>query len=119
MRNKTLVGMLFGGLLALAVPAVHAEQYHGKKGHHEFSVDDKLEWLTKKLSLTSEQQVPVRAALEEKKTKMAALKEQMKSLEDATGQKISSALTDEQKAKYEEMKKERKEKKGKKKDKKK
>lgn len=111
--NKTvLTGVFLSGLLTAMIPVttLHADYGRGKKGPHEFSVDEKVERMTKKLDLTSEQQSSIRTILEDKKSKMQSLHEQMKTLQDETQQKIDAVLTAEQKAKHEEMKNEGKEK---------
>jgi periplasmic protein CpxP/Spy len=121
MQKIVLASVVFGGLLALSAfsSPVQAGSKCEMKCCHEFSVDAKLEKMTKKLNLTSEQQASIRTILEEKKTKMEGLKEQMKSSGEETQEKIKAVLTDEQKTKYEEMKKDNMGKKDKKKDKKK
>lgn len=108
MKKSLLAGVLLGGLMALTAPTTPAHAGSGCKMKccHDFSVDEKLEKMTKKLGLTTEQQASIRTILEEKKTKMEGLKEQMKSSGDETQEKIKAVLTDEQKTKYDDMKKE-------------
>jgi periplasmic protein CpxP/Spy len=91
--------------LVLAAGLVLPGTLWAGQGKHGFSVDDKVKHMTEKLGLTSEQQSSLRAILEEKKEKMEALHEQMRALREEHREKIRAVLTDEQKAKYDEMKK--------------
>lgn len=109
MSRTLIAGILIGGLTMASGPWSMLQAGHGEgKGHHEeFSVDKKLERMTKDLSLTPEQQSSIRTILEEKKSRMDALHEQMKTIKDETHQKIQGVLNDEQKAKFESMKKDK------------
>ena len=69
-----------------------------------------LEKLTKKLSLTQEQQDKILPIIEEKHQKMEALYEQMKETRQQAMAKIEAELTPEQQAKWKEMQEERQEK---------
>lgn len=73
---------------------------HGKSEKTEKSEKMRarhLEKLTEKLSLTPEQQTQVKAILDEKQTKMEQVRAE-------THQKIKAVLTEEQKAKFDDLK---------------
>jgi periplasmic protein CpxP/Spy len=69
-----------------------------------------LEKLTKKLSLTQEQQDKILPIIEEKHQQMDALFEQMKEIRQQAMAKIETALTPEQQENWKEMQEKRKEK---------
>ena len=69
-----------------------------------------LEKLTKKLSLTQEQQDKILPIIEEKHQKMEALHQQMKEMRQQAMAKIETELTPEQQKKWKEMQEEREEK---------
>lgn len=99
---------LGAGLTALSLLAalpLQADDAMGDK--HPMMMEKKLEKMTKELDLTPDQQARVKAVLEEQKPKMQALHEQKKKLAEETHQRIESVLTEEQKAKFAEMKRER------------
>lgn len=110
MQKSIVTSVLFSALFGLAASLVQAEMGPGKKGPHEFSVDEKIERMTKDLNLTSDQKATIKTILEERKTKMESLKNQMEALHEETHSKIAATLTADQKAKFEAKKKERMEK---------
>lgn len=79
---------------------------------HGYGHDPKshLEKLTKKLSLTQEQQDKILPIIEDKHQKMEALHAQMKEIRQQAMGKIEAELTPEQQAKWKEMQEERQEK---------
>ncbi|MDH3503106.1 MAG: hypothetical protein OEM58_01085 [Nitrospirota bacterium] len=79
---------------------------------HGYGHDPKshLEKLTKKLSLTQEQQDKILPIIEEKHQQMEALHQQMKAMRQKAMGKIEAELTPEQQAKWKEMQEERQEK---------
>jgi periplasmic protein CpxP/Spy len=93
---KTLIAMAAALSLAVSAPAAFAE-------HGADFVEKKTKKLTEKLSLSEEQSGQVRAILEAKKEKMAAL------TMDAH-QQIDAILTPEQKEKFMKWKEEKREK---------
>lgn len=111
MKKIALASAMLTGLIALTAPMkpIRADEGGEKKWGREFSVDERLEKMTKKLNLTTDQQASFKTILEQSKTKMDAIREQMKSLHEDTQEKIRGVLTDDQKKKFDEMKKERKE----------
>jgi Spy/CpxP family protein refolding chaperone len=95
--------------VALSLSGAVAWADEGGKG---YSHDPKsyLEKLTKKLSLTQEQQDKILPIIEEKHQKMEALHEQMKEMRQQAMGKIETELTPEQQEKWKKMQEERKEK---------
>ncbi len=75
----------------------------------EAMVDERLQHLTKELNLSAEQQAKVKAAIEKKVAAKCALHEEtsekMEAVSDTAAQEIRAALTPEQAAKFDEMKK--------------
>jgi Spy/CpxP family protein refolding chaperone len=100
--NKVMGSVLLSGFLALGGLVQAGE---GKAGHG-YSIEHKMEKLTKKLNLTPDQQASIRAILEEQKAKKEGLtsKEQKQAVRLETQQRIRAVLTDEQKAKYDAIK---------------
>jgi Spy/CpxP family protein refolding chaperone len=76
---------------------------------HGYGHDPKshLEKLTKKLSLTQEQQDKILPIIEEKHKKMEALHDQMREIRQQAMGKIEAELTPEQQTKWKEMQEER------------
>ena len=72
--------------------------------------EKRLDVLTEKLNLTPEQKTGVKTVLDDKTKKMKDLQKEMvekrKGIQDEADKQILSSLTDEQKAKYEDVKKE-------------
>ena len=69
--------------------------------HEPPSVEQRVERMTRALSLTDEQASQITASLTSLKPQREALMEQMKSLRDLEKQAIDAVLTDEQKQKLE------------------
>lgn len=95
--------------VALSLSGAVAWADEGGKGYRH---DPKsyLEKLTKKLSLTQEQQDKILPIIEEKHQKMEALHEQMKEMRQQAMGKIETELTPEQQEKWKKMQEERQEK---------
>lgn len=113
MKNemKTLSRMVGLCMLAVALGlsgAVALADEGGKGYRHD--PKSSLEKLTKKLSLTQEQQDKILPIIEEKHKKMEALHEQMKEMRQQAMGKIEAELTPEQQEKWKEMQEKRKEK---------
>ena len=80
----------------------------GMKGEHKMDSGKRLEKLTKELNLTTDQQTKVGAILKEDEPQMQAVQDKMaadmKTIRDASDQKIEGVLTPDQVKKYEQMK---------------
>lgn len=97
--------VLAGGLVTAPAWADDDDKDYGQNS------SQRLEKLTKKLSLTEAQQAKIGPILEEKAKKMQALHEQMREAHKQAMDQIQAELTDEQKAKFQEMREKHKEKK--------
>lgn len=64
-----------------------------------------VERLTKKLNLTTDQQVLIKALLEQKKKRMEEVRKELTLIRDQTAAQIKSLLTNEQIIKYEKIEK--------------
>ena len=95
--------------VALSLSGAVAWADEGDKGYRH-DPKSSLENLTKKLSLTQEQQDKILPIIEEKHQKMEALHEQMKEMRQQAMGKIETELTPEQQEKWKKMQEERKEK---------
>ena len=111
----TLKNLLSVALLAVVLPTVAVAGNH--KSHDP---EQRVEKLTKKLDLTSEQQEKARAILMDAQTKNEALakqynldayKAETQEINNASHKEISDMLTPEQRQKFETMKKGKKQKK--------
>ena len=118
MKKLSLIAaMALGGLVACSTLATaqdatnSAPKQGGKKG---YSVEQRLEAMTTKLSLTDEQKPKVKAVLEESSKKMqeirsdssldqAARREKMQPIMEEQNTKMKAILTDEQYPKYQAM----------------
>ena len=90
----TLVFIAMAGLLASPVMA------GAGKGHHKRTPAEKLDKLTKKLSLTDEQRAAILPILEDKRQKMKALHNQMKEVRQNAMAQVEAQLTPEQQEKF-------------------
>lgn len=108
---KTLSRMLGLCMLTVALSLSGAVAWADEDGKG-YGHDPKsyLEKLTKKLSLTQEQQDKILPIIEEKHQKMEALHEQMKGMRQEAMGKIEAELTPEQQEKWKEIQEKRKEK---------
>lgn len=130
MRNK-LFAIALGGMLALSAnaalyaqdqtaaqtPATSSQQQQGQWGHghgRHMDPDRQLEHLTKKLSLSSDQQTQIKPLLVDRQQKMQALwQDQSMSKQDRrskamaiqqdTKTKLEAALNDQQKQQFEQL----------------
>ena len=86
---------------------------HGRH-HGKASVDERVQHLTQKLNLTSDQQAKVKSILEDQHNQMASLKQdtsmseqdrhaKFQQIHQDTQQKIRGVLNDDQKAKFDQM----------------
>lgn len=110
--RQTLTGLLILlGSLVLAVglmaPSAWADE---RGGRYQYDPEAKLEKLTKRLSLTKEQQAKIRPILQENTKQMQALRQQVKQLREQTAKSIEAELTEEQAKKFRNMREERKKK---------
>lgn len=120
MKKLSLIAALaLGGLMACStlVTAQDAPKDAPKdaaKGKKGYSVEQRLEAMTTKLSLTDEQKPKVKAVLEESSKKMqeirsdssldqAARREKMQPIMEEQNTKMKAILTDEQYPKYQAM----------------
>ena len=103
---------------ALALPAAQdaaaAPQNHAEGEHRHMDPERQLQFLTKKLNLSSEQQTQLRPILAERAQQVEALRsdtslakedkhEKMRTLHEESQSKIEAVLTAEQKKTYEQM----------------
>jgi len=102
-----LTGLLTGTFIWSAGVSWADGDKHGGYGHDPKS---HVEYLTKKLDLTKEQQEKILPIMEDKHQKMEALHNQMKEIRQQAMGKIEAELTPDQQKKWQEMQKERKEK---------
>jgi periplasmic protein CpxP/Spy len=122
---KTLKYLLL--MLALAMPAALLAQDNpppppaggpSQMAHHMPSVDDQLDHLSSKLSLTDAQKPQVKTILQDQQDQMAALMSnnsgsreemhaKMRDIHEKANAKIRAILTDDQKAKFDQMHAER------------
>jgi len=109
MKSLSRMMALFMLAVALSLSGAAAWADEDDKGYSH-DPKSRLEKLTKKLSLTQEQQDKILPIIEEKHQKMEALHEQMKEMRQAAMGKIEAELTPEQQAKWKEMQEERQEK---------
>jgi len=102
-------------LPALAQNAPAGATAEGQGMHHGMpSVEERVQHLTKALNLTTDQQAKVKSILEDQKSQMTALKQntsmsqedrraKFQAIHQDAQQKIQAVLTDEQKAKFEQL----------------
>ncbi len=90
----TLMFVAAIGLLASPVMA------GGGKSHHRHTPAEKLDKLTKKLSLTDEQRAAILPILEDKHQKMEALHNQMKEVRQNAMAQVEAQLSPEQQEKF-------------------
>ena len=106
--HRTTSRIVFSLTLIIAMSMLASTGWAGKKGGgYGHDPAAKLEKLTKKLSLTQEQQGKILPILEEKTQKMKALHEQMKEARQQAIGKIEAELNPEQKATYTKMREDR------------
>jgi len=93
------------------------EKQGGQRGPGRQSVEERLQTMTENLGLTPAQQAQIKPILEDTQQQMQAIMKdeslsredrgsKMRSLRDATDQKIRALLNDEQKKKFDERRKE-------------
>ena len=106
--HHTMSGIVFSLTLIIAMSMLVSFGWAGKKGGgYGHDPATKLEKLTKKLSLTQEQQAKILPILEEKSQKMKALHEQMKEARQQAVGKIEAELTPEQQVTFKKMREDR------------
>ena len=111
------VGVVFAALslapLAQNAPAGTSAEKQGMN-HGMPSVEERVQHLTNALNLTTDQQAKVKSILEDQKNQMVSLKQdtslskqdrhaKLQATHQDTRQKIQAVLTDDQKAKFEQM----------------
>lgn len=112
MKNemKTLSRMLGLFMLTVALSLFGGSAWADEDDHgYRHDPKSSLEKLTKKLSLTQEQQDKILPIIEEKHQRMQGLHEQMKEIRQQAMGKIEAELTPEQQKKWKEMQEERQE----------
>jgi Spy/CpxP family protein refolding chaperone len=100
-KKLPLAALVFG--LAFNTYVLNADDsYHEMESHHHprYSVEERVNRLTKTLNLTAEQQSSLKTVFEEKRSRMENLWEEKKRIDEETDTKIESMLTDDQKKKY-------------------
>jgi periplasmic protein CpxP/Spy len=100
-RRLAMLG-LAATLLAPALAPIHAGPMTEHKSPEEKRAK-RLEKLTKKLTLSSDQQAKVKQILDEQGGQIQNLRAQIKTLREGTVTKIEGVLTDDQKKKYADM----------------
>ena len=106
--HHTMSRVVFSLTLIIAMSMLASTGWAGKKGGgYGHDPATKLEKLTKKLSLTQEQQAKILPILEEKSQKMKALHEQMKEARQQAVGKIEAELTPEQQETFKKMREDR------------
>lgn len=108
-----MAAIALGGLLACSTMAMAQDAKDGKKkdGKGGFSVEQRLDRMTERLSLTDEQKPKVKAVLEESAKKMQDVpreerREKMPAIREEENTKIKAILTPEQTEKWEKMRSE-------------
>lgn len=99
-KSLGIVGLLVLSTAFVSAHCGHCGMGEGKQGKAEKMAqwdEEQLERLTQKLNLTSEQQAQVKPILAEKQERLQQVRRE-------THEKIKAILTEEQKAKFEEMK---------------
>jgi protein CpxP len=107
-RLSLIAAIVLGALVACGVATAQDTNKAPGKAKRGFSVDQRLERLTKDLSLTDEQKPKVKAVLEETGKKIQALapdqrREKMKTIREEEATKMKEILTADQFKKYEEF----------------
>ena len=112
-KLSAIAAMVLGGLVAFSTLATAQDaNTNGKKGKRGWSVEQQLDRMSTRLSLTDEQKPKVKAVLEEERTKMRELRsesdrstrrEKMQTIRKDTTAKMKKILNEEQFKKYEEM----------------
>ena len=102
---------LIFGLLGSALIVGTGAAWAGGGGHgHKHDPKTKLEWMTKKLDLTKEQQDKILPILQDKHQKMEALHNQMKEVRKNAMSRVEAELTPDQKETFQKLREKRKEK---------
>jgi Spy/CpxP family protein refolding chaperone len=105
---KIMPHLMSALMMIVALGLVASSGWAGEKGgRYGHDPKTKLEKLTKKLSLTDEQQAKILPILEEKVQKMRALREQMKEIRQQTVGRIETELTPEQVETFRKLREER------------
>jgi periplasmic protein CpxP/Spy len=107
-RLSLIVAVLLGALVACSVATAQDNGKDTKKAKKGFTVDQRMERLTKELNLTDDQKPKVKAVLEETSKKMQALtpderREKGKTIREEETTKLKGILTDEQFKKYQDL----------------
>ncbi len=110
--RQTLSGLpILLGSLVLAVGLMAPSPWADEGGRtYQYDPEAKLEKLTRRLSLTEEQQAKIRPILQENTKQMQALRQQVKQLREQTAKSIEAELTEEQAKQFRNMREERKKK---------
>ena len=106
------------GLLAVTLTPIRAQDAPPQQGRQPMTVEQRLERMKTSLTLTDDQVAKLKPILEEQKAKLDALmadesvprdqrREKMRAIMDEYTPKIEAVLTPEQKAKFEELRKQR------------
>jgi periplasmic protein CpxP/Spy len=125
--RKSLCSLALSGVLAVAGSAAFAQSDNSAQqpaaslpnaqpmqGHRGMNPDKQIAELSKKLSLTADQQTQIKPILVDRQQQMVALRQdqtmsqqdkmaKMKSLRDDSNAKIEAVLNDTQKQKFEQM----------------
>jgi protein CpxP len=99
--NKNVTAAALALVLAAGVAPISANEWGKTPQERQEHLDKKINKMTKDLNLTPDQQSTVRAAMEEKMSKMEAAEQDAKS-------KIQASLNADQSRKYDEMMKDKK-----------
>ena len=114
MKNATRFLIVAFAFAALSLPAL-AQSGEGQGPHRGMpSVDERVQHLTQKLNLSADQQAKVKSILEDQQSQMGSLRQdtsmaqqdrraKFQQIHEASTQKIRETLTDDQKAKYDQM----------------
>ena len=107
-KQKTLSRIIGVFMLTVALSLFGASAWADEDGKgYGHDPKSRLEKLTKKLSLTQEQQDKILPIIEDKHQKMEALHEQMKEIRQQAMAKIEAELTPEQQKTWKDMQEER------------
>ena len=109
MNKHALKALTVAGLILFSAPAFAEHNEHKEEGSYG---EKRVEKLKEKLSLSDEQTAQIQAILKESEPTQEekdAFKKKMQDRMKTTDDKISAVLTEEQRAKYAELKEKRKE----------
>ena len=98
--KKIILTAIAGIMLAIPVAALADEPGPSKDPKW---VEKHVERLSKKLDLTRDQKVLIRALLDQKRKRMLEVRNELTLIREQTAKEIKSLLTDEQKKKYEKI----------------